>query len=283
MTKPHTSPVYHSGIEAMSELGQELRSLREQKGLTMSDVAERLKLPVRQIEALENGLYENLPEPVFIRGFLRSYGRFLDMDEAELSRRLEWITPNEMYRHDFNSTNLNYTNTRIKKGFPKWIWVLILLAGVGAAVYFWQEKSNSENAKQESLSTLDNGQNETAASNLSASNIIVKPMTASDTGTKMASSAVETINNGELVIRTRYRSVLKVTNAQGKELSNKIVAPGEYRFNEGAPFSVHLGYVKGAIVLFNGQEMDLKKYIDGKSASFNTDGDLAASASATGK
>lgn len=282
MTKPHTSPVYHSGVEAMAELGQELRSLREQKGLTMSDVAERLKLPVRQIEALENGLYENLPEPVFIRGFLRSYGRFLDMDEAELSRRLELITPNEMYRHDFHSANLNYTNTRIKKGFPKWILVLLLLAGVGAAVYFWQEKSNSENAKQESLSTIPSEQNENAASNLSASNIVIKPMTASDTGTKIASSVAET-NNGELVIRTRYRSMLTVTNAQGKELNNKIVAAGEYRFNEGAPFSVHLGYAKGASVLFNGQEIDLTKHIDGKSASFNTDGDMTASASVTGK
>ena len=65
-----------SDLSTTNELGSELRRLREQKGLSIKDVADRLKLPSRQIEALENGLYEGMPEPVFIRGFLRSYGAF---------------------------------------------------------------------------------------------------------------------------------------------------------------------------------------------------------------
>jgi len=67
-----------------TELGILLRAKREQKQLSIGEVSERLKLPARQIEALENGDYNSLPEPVFVRGFLRSYGRFLDLDESDL-------------------------------------------------------------------------------------------------------------------------------------------------------------------------------------------------------
>ena len=52
-----------------TELGILLRAKREQKQLSIGEVSERLKLPARQIEALENGDYNSLPEPVFVRGF----------------------------------------------------------------------------------------------------------------------------------------------------------------------------------------------------------------------
>ena len=74
-------------------LGNELRRQRELKKLSIGEVSERLKLPARQIEALENGTYETLPEPVFVRGFLRSYGRFLELDEAILNDALESRRP----------------------------------------------------------------------------------------------------------------------------------------------------------------------------------------------
>ena len=40
-----------SDLSTTNELGSELRRLREQKGLSIKDVADRLKLPSRQIEA----------------------------------------------------------------------------------------------------------------------------------------------------------------------------------------------------------------------------------------
>lgn len=279
MTKPHTSPIYPSGIEATAELGRELRILREQKGLTVGDVAERLKLPVRQIEALENGLYENLPEPVFVRGFLRSYGRFLDMDEAELSRSLDLIAPADMYRRDYGGAGLNYANTRIKKGFPKWIFILLVLAGIGAAVYFWQEKSNSENAKQESMSIIPTESADTVPPNLNASNVAVVPMadaSAAASGVAVvpqaAVSGSSAAAGGELVIATRYRTMLTVTNSQGKVLINRIVpANSEHRFKEGAPFEVRMGYATDATATFNGAAIDLsKKRTEGKSVAFTT-------------
>ncbi len=281
-----------SDLSTTNELGAELRRLREQKGLSIKDVADRLKLPARQIEALENGLYDGLPEPVFIRGFLRSYGRVLDMDEARLNSYLDHIAPSTTTKTNFNQNEaqheLNFSNSTVKKASPKWIGAVVALAVIGAGVYFWQVKSNEENEKQENISTIPVESGNVTPPNLNTDNLITKPMTASDTATEtVVASAVMTQNNqvmtpakpaapaavgvaGELVISNKHRTMLTVTDVNGKVLINKIVpAASEYRFKEGAPFEVRMGYAEGATASFAGTPIDLEaQQKDGKSVAF---------------
>lgn len=57
--------------------GQRLRSAREAAGLDIATVAQRLRMPVRVVEALESDDWSRLGAPVFIRGQLRSYARLM--------------------------------------------------------------------------------------------------------------------------------------------------------------------------------------------------------------
>lgn len=57
--------------------GSQLERLREQKGFTQEYIAGRLHLRVRVIELLEQDDYEKMPEPVFIKGYLRAYAKLL--------------------------------------------------------------------------------------------------------------------------------------------------------------------------------------------------------------
>jgi cytoskeleton protein RodZ len=61
-------------------IGAALRSTREARGDSLSDVAHALKLSPGQIEALEMERFDLLPGPVFVRGFLRNYARYLGLD-----------------------------------------------------------------------------------------------------------------------------------------------------------------------------------------------------------
>lgn len=65
-------------------VGVTLREAREAQGMSVFDVAERIKFAPRQIEALEANDYANLPKATFLRGFVRSYARALQLDEATL-------------------------------------------------------------------------------------------------------------------------------------------------------------------------------------------------------
>lgn len=63
-----------------TSLGVMLREAREQLGLSVADVAAQIKFAPRQIEALEADDFKNLPETAFLRGFVRSYAKILNVD-----------------------------------------------------------------------------------------------------------------------------------------------------------------------------------------------------------
>jgi transcriptional regulator with XRE-family HTH domain len=71
----------------MPALGEEFRSAREARGLSLSDVAERLHIRSVYLAAIEDEDWTAIGAPVYIRGFMRTYARFLGLDaEAAVAR-----------------------------------------------------------------------------------------------------------------------------------------------------------------------------------------------------
>ena len=66
-------------IEMDTGPGNRLRSAREKAGFSLEEVSARLHLDRRTIEMLEAEDYRELPAPTFVRGYLRSYARLLDL------------------------------------------------------------------------------------------------------------------------------------------------------------------------------------------------------------
>ena len=69
--------------------GMLLRAARERIGLSIGDVATRLRMGVRQIDALERGDYAALPTGTFLRGFVRNYAKAVNADAEQAIRLLE--------------------------------------------------------------------------------------------------------------------------------------------------------------------------------------------------
>lgn len=61
-----------------------LQQAREARGWSRIDVARDTKFQVRQIEALENGAWNELPERAFVRAALRRYAQLLEVDVSPL-------------------------------------------------------------------------------------------------------------------------------------------------------------------------------------------------------
>jgi transcriptional regulator with XRE-family HTH domain len=68
----------------MGELGTRLIRAREARGLTLEDAERDTRISRRYLEALESEQLENIPAPVYARGFLRSYSQYLGMDPQEM-------------------------------------------------------------------------------------------------------------------------------------------------------------------------------------------------------
>jgi cytoskeleton protein RodZ len=64
-------------------LGERFRAAREQRGLTLSDVAEQVRIRSVYLAAIEDENWKAIGAPVYIRGFLRTYARHLGLDAEE--------------------------------------------------------------------------------------------------------------------------------------------------------------------------------------------------------
>ena len=64
--------------------GARLKAGRENKKFAVGEVAAKLKLTGRQVEAIEAEDLSHLPNPVFVRGFVRNYARLVDVDPDSL-------------------------------------------------------------------------------------------------------------------------------------------------------------------------------------------------------
>ena len=69
-------------------LGSYLRSLRESKGLTINSVARYTKIGATNIELLEGDLFDQLPNKAYLTGHVKSYSKFLGVDEEEVLKLL---------------------------------------------------------------------------------------------------------------------------------------------------------------------------------------------------
>lgn len=67
----------------MPTLGEELRRLREDKGLSLREVSDATHIGSRFLQAIEADNYSILPGGIFNRGFVRSYARFVGLDEEQ--------------------------------------------------------------------------------------------------------------------------------------------------------------------------------------------------------
>jgi cytoskeleton protein RodZ len=67
-----------------ASLGTMLREAREHLNLSVAEVAAQIKFAPRQIEALESDDFRQLPEVAFLRGFVRSYAKILNLDARPL-------------------------------------------------------------------------------------------------------------------------------------------------------------------------------------------------------
>jgi cytoskeleton protein RodZ len=64
-------------------LGEKLRQAREERGISVSEVAEQTRISPLYIKAIENDDYKPLPGGIFNKGFVRSYARYIGFDEQE--------------------------------------------------------------------------------------------------------------------------------------------------------------------------------------------------------
>src|SRR5216110_2401728 len=80
-------PMPHSEL---ASFGEELRREREIRGISLKEIADSTKISKRFLEAIERNDHKTLPAPVFTRGFVREYARYLGLNAEEMVNRYNY-------------------------------------------------------------------------------------------------------------------------------------------------------------------------------------------------
>ncbi|MEH2135810.1 helix-turn-helix domain-containing protein [Nostoc sp.] len=93
-------------VEQLKEITTQLRQVRQEKSIRIEEIAAQTLIRAGVLQALEEERFEELPEPIFLQGFIRRYGDALGLDGNALSHTLI----SNVVRHDSKSDRKSSDN-----------------------------------------------------------------------------------------------------------------------------------------------------------------------------
>jgi cytoskeleton protein RodZ len=123
--------------------GSSLRAARESAGMSIEEVATKLKLSSRQVAAIEAEDWARLPERTFTRGFFYSYARLVGVDKKliDSSFAARSSALGEMRTLPAGKNEVTIENTSVSPMLARWLIPLGLLALLVAGIgwYVWRD------------------------------------------------------------------------------------------------------------------------------------------------
>lgn len=162
--------------QELKGVGRDLRLAREAAGKQIGEVAQALRIGAYHLEAIETGRYTDLPEAVYVYGFVRSYAGYLQLDASEMVRRVQLELMPEIISKQLHSPAAPQDTPRPSRN-------LLLLAMFLAVVViaFWYLNLGFETAPSPQVTGLP--------SELPADHPVLPPDAPSDAGVVQPSPA----------------------------------------------------------------------------------------------
>jgi len=150
---PGRQPPWEKTQPEPGSFGEWLRRQREMREISLRDIAERTKISLRYLEAMEEDRFDVLPAPIFAKGFLREYARYVGLSPDEVvNHYLSVQGPQEGLEEGKEDTRAGRERARKTRG---WTWGLfLLLAGalllaLVAAFAWWAQKRRDDSSLQQ--------------------------------------------------------------------------------------------------------------------------------------
>ncbi|HEX7044752.1 MAG TPA: RodZ domain-containing protein [Burkholderiales bacterium] len=292
MTEPNSSPMQEAGPGAM------LRRAREERRLSIEDVAQELRLAPRTVEALEADAYDRLPGPTYVRGYLRNYAQFLELPPQRVidvyNARPEAAAPVQLGTRPAPARQATSSDALVRLGT-----VVVAVAVFGLAALWWSGHELSAPPPVQPSATDDDAEPASAPAATEAPEAPPAPTVAivpeesetpapsparaeappASTPPVSAPAEPETgsappasepaVPTSRLVLRMHEDSWADVRDARQRRLLYETVPAGSVVTVEGVPpISVFLGNVAGVDVEFEGKPYDAMRHRRGDVARF---------------
>ena len=276
--------------EAKEELCKLLYKARLESGRDIEYIAHEMNVPIPTVSGMESGkIYEDMRK-VFVRGYLTNYGKILGLDKEPLLELLNRIY-SEKSSEVSKAGKSGYITTdyekremvhKEKKELARIVIPLILVVLVFGALFYWKlvldvtdisastDDSSNQAAKSQTAKSNVYNKDEQARNNEDFANSVgQRAAFATDNATTDASEQSD-LNDSAIVLQQNEleftfieESWLEVSDNRGKEWSWQLYGPGEaVSFKGSPPYKIVVGNVKGTIVKYESQIINLRSFVD---------------------
>lgn len=251
--------------------GIRLRHAREAQGLSLEDVASRLKMPLRVVQALENDDWDRAGAAVFVRGQLRSYAKLLGIriDDAIEMAGVQRVEPSAIVSHVHTPPLQRLFEQVARKA------VYVVMTAVIVVPVWMMATRGPLSVPQDNAARLDApaGQRTTKAPPRAES------PAARERATLVASLAPLPAQNASAIsLRMNGDSWVEIVAPDGRTIEQGLVSSGSQRhYGNGEVGRVVIGNASAVDVLQAGQPVDLQPFRRANVARFtvSSDGSLA--------
>jgi cytoskeleton protein RodZ len=243
--------------------GRRLAAARAARGLTITEIALRLKFAPRQIEALEADRYDALAGPAFVRGMIRAYAKLVGEDADALIAALR-ASP-------LTVAGPTVTGPRaIGVAIPRQprrgtmvyvvlsVFVVIAVAGV-LGEWLLRPVVPPKSAATRLTLPAQPAREASAPAPATAEAAAAPIAPAVSSG---PSGPVETVVTAQRIeLDFNRESWVEIRDAEGRIVFSQLNRPGTRREVEGvAPFSIVIGNAHGVKLRYNDSDVDLMPY-----------------------
>jgi cytoskeletal protein RodZ len=244
-------------------LGAALRDAREQRGLTVPDVARSINLRETVVTAIEHDDFTLCGGDVYARGHLRAYARLLGLDPGPLVRAYDQRTgaPPEGARVAL----LTDVAVPLERGRPNWTLLVGAALVVLVGLLGWQLVGELRAPARPSepvagaTATADPGSTAGGAGRTTPSSSPTAVATASATATATPTpTSTATLSPDEVAVALKITgdSWVEVRDAQGRTVYSGLLSKGEAkRFRDTSPLRLTLGNAGGVELTVNGTSL----------------------------
>jgi cytoskeleton protein RodZ len=119
------------------EIGEALKQERQRQGLSLDDVFQKTKISPSTLQHIEEGRIEELPHPVYAKGFVKNYAHLLGLDAEEFARLFEQnIAQQEIVGHEPELADTSEVAAPEPKG-KSWAVASVLLSVILLGALGW--------------------------------------------------------------------------------------------------------------------------------------------------
>ena len=128
--------------------GRLLREGRTSKGLSVRDVADALHLTAQTVENMEADRYEQLPPATFVKGYLRSYAKLVDIKPYMVMAAFDQLGLEEEHQIVVRKP----VRTSPEFGVLGWLLIVGVVVAVGVLFFYWNQGELMPSAQGPSVS-----------------------------------------------------------------------------------------------------------------------------------